>query len=85
MLDSFVPECGLAKILTLMVLSTMAHFILLQLSESVSFSQTSSGRLAMVIYEWNDVDYLGKETSPTEVSLPVCTPTISYNYHYPTE
>lgn len=39
----------------------------------VSFDSTSQGDLAMVIYEWADVRYLGKVTTPVddEIDLPV--------------
>jgi hypothetical protein len=39
----------------------------------VSFDSTSQGDLAMVIYEWADVKYLGKVTTPAddETDLPV--------------
>lgn len=38
----------------------------------VSFDNTSQGNLAMVIYEWADVKYLGKETTPdVDDDLPV--------------
>ncbi|KAF7303247.1 Integral membrane protein [Mycena kentingensis (nom. inval.)] len=44
---------------------------------NTTFSKESSGQLAMVVYEWGDVQYLGKETSRTEDDLPqktyVCT------------
>ncbi|EPQ60397.1 protein PTM1 [Gloeophyllum trabeum ATCC 11539] len=43
---------------------------------NVSFDSTSQGQLAMVIYEWRDMEYLGKVTSMTDDSLPktyVCT------------
>jgi hypothetical protein len=36
----------------------------------VTFSTESQGQVAMVIYEWKDVEYLGKET-PTDEYLPV--------------
>lgn len=38
---------------------------------SVTFSQNSRGRVAVVIYEWRDVDFLGKLVSDDE-ALPVC-------------
>ncbi|EJT99947.1 hypothetical protein DACRYDRAFT_23484 [Dacryopinax primogenitus] len=41
-----------------------------------SFDPGSHGQLAMVIYEWGDIGYLGKITSPNDPSLPktyVCT------------
>jgi hypothetical protein len=38
---------------------------------NVSFDPTSQGHLAMVIYEWRDVAYLGKVTSETDEGLPV--------------
>ena len=37
----------------------------------VSFEANSQGQLAMVIYEWEDVKYLGKVTDPTDDTLPV--------------
>ncbi|TFK56672.1 protein PTM1 [Heliocybe sulcata] len=43
---------------------------------NVSFDGTSQGQLAMVIYEWGDMEFLGKVTSMTDDSLPktyVCT------------
>ncbi|KAI0034184.1 lung seven transmembrane receptor-domain-containing protein, partial [Vararia minispora EC-137] len=44
---------------------------------NVSFDDGSQGQLAIVIYEWNDYQYLGKITSETEDYLPqrtyVCT------------
>ncbi|OSD03235.1 hypothetical protein PYCCODRAFT_1477105 [Trametes coccinea BRFM310] len=45
---------------------------------NVTFDSSSQGQLAMVIYEWGDVQYLGKETPLTnELGLPqktyVCT------------
>ncbi|KAJ7161382.1 lung seven transmembrane receptor-domain-containing protein [Mycena crocata] len=43
---------------------------------NVTFDATSQGQLAMLIYEWTDVEYLGKVTSFTDEQLPktyVCT------------
>ncbi|KAJ7361540.1 lung seven transmembrane receptor-domain-containing protein [Mycena albidolilacea] len=43
---------------------------------NITFEDTSQGQLAMVIYEWTDVNYLGKITSSTNDELPktyVCT------------
>ncbi|KAK7064065.1 integral membrane protein [Favolaschia claudopus] len=44
---------------------------------NVTFDDASQGQLAMVIYEWSDVQYLGKITSFTNEDLPqktyVCT------------
>ncbi|KAF7339301.1 Integral membrane protein [Mycena sanguinolenta] len=44
---------------------------------NVTFEDASQGQLAMVIYEWSDVQYLGKITSFTDDELPqktyVCT------------
>lgn len=41
-------------------------------SVPVTFDAASShGQVAMVIYEWKDVKYLGKVTSETDDSLPV--------------
>ncbi|KAJ7170074.1 lung seven transmembrane receptor-domain-containing protein [Mycena filopes] len=43
---------------------------------NVTFDAASQGQLAMVIYEWKDVQYLGKITSFTDDELPktyVCT------------
>ncbi|KAG6832564.1 hypothetical protein H0H92_000193 [Tricholoma furcatifolium] len=39
-------------------------------SITVSFDATSQGQVAMVIYEWTDVKYLGKSTDPTNDYLP---------------
>ncbi|CAK5264482.1 unnamed protein product, partial [Mycena citricolor] len=38
---------------------------------NVTFDASSQGQLAMVIYEWSDVQYLGKITSYTDDELPV--------------
>jgi hypothetical protein len=43
---------------------------LLTSSPTVTFDGSSQGQLAAVIYEWSDVDYLGKTTSFVE-DLPV--------------
>ncbi|KAG8980839.1 hypothetical protein FRB90_007448, partial [Tulasnella sp. 427] len=43
---------------------------------NVTFNPGSQGQLAMVIYEWEDSDYLGVETSKTDDTLPktyICT------------
>ncbi|KAJ7631174.1 lung seven transmembrane receptor-domain-containing protein [Roridomyces roridus] len=44
---------------------------------NVTFDAASAGQLAMVIYEWKDVEYLGKVTSLTDEELPqktyICT------------
>ncbi|KAJ7070846.1 lung seven transmembrane receptor-domain-containing protein [Mycena amicta] len=44
---------------------------------NTTFDATSEGQLAMVIYEWGDVQYLGKVTSMTDEDLPqktyICT------------
>ncbi|KAF8516142.1 lung seven transmembrane receptor-domain-containing protein [Hysterangium stoloniferum] len=43
---------------------------------NVSFEAHSEGQVAMVIYEWQDVPYLGKASSQTDESIPrtyVCT------------
>lgn len=37
----------------------------------MTFSAESQGEVSMVIYEWQDVIYLGKQTS-TDEYLPVC-------------
>ena len=39
---------------------------------TVSFDGSSQGRLAMVIYEWSDNAMLGKTTSTSDDTLPVC-------------
>ncbi|KIM88622.1 hypothetical protein PILCRDRAFT_2830 [Piloderma croceum F 1598] len=49
--------------------------VVVLMQASVTF-EPSQGQLAMVIYEWNDVKYLGKITSTTDDTLPktyVCT------------
>jgi hypothetical protein len=43
---------------------------LLTSRHAVTFDKASQGQLAAVIYEWSDVDYLGKTTSYVE-DLPV--------------
>ena len=43
---------------------------LLTSSHTVTFDKSSHGQLAAVIYEWSDVEYLGKTTSYAD-SLPV--------------
>lgn len=43
---------------------------LLTPSHAVTFDKSSQGQLAAVIYEWSDVEYLGKTTSYIE-DLPV--------------
>ncbi|KAJ7925978.1 lung seven transmembrane receptor-domain-containing protein [Mycena leptocephala] len=44
---------------------------------NITFDAASQGQLAMVVYEWSDVQYLGKITSMTDDQLPqktyVCT------------
>ena len=51
------------------------HFLLVCVVsnlQAVSFDNASPGHLAMVIYEWTDVMYLGKiTTSETDDDLPV--------------
>jgi hypothetical protein len=42
----------------------------------VSFDSTSQGHLAMVVYEWEDYQYLGKVTSETDEYLPVSSNTV---------
>jgi hypothetical protein len=34
---------------------------------TVSFNPTSSGQVSLIIYEWNDVSYLGVDTPGNEV------------------
>lgn len=41
---------------------------------AVTFDSTSEGQLAMVIYEWRDMAYLGKVTSYIDDTLPVSLP-----------
>ena len=43
---------------------------LLTSPHTVTFDKVSQGQLAAVIYEWSDVDYLGKVTSHVD-DLPV--------------
>ena len=40
----------------------------------VTFDSSSQGQLAMVIYEWKDMQYLGKVTSMVDDMLPVSDP-----------
>ena len=47
--------------------------------QKVSFDNVSPAHLAMVIYEWADMQYLGKVTkSETDDSLPVSLPILKY-------
>ena len=41
------------------------NFLLLR--TSVTFDSTSNGQVALVIYEWNDVSYLGVDTPDNSV------------------
>jgi hypothetical protein len=44
-------------------------------SIEISFNTPASqGQLAMVVYEWTDVEYLGKTTSQEDETLPVRLP-----------
>lgn len=45
--------------------------VLIVLQVSFESTSTSQGQVAMVIYEWSDVQYLGKVTSAAG-DLPVC-------------
>ena len=45
----------------------------------VTFDGTSRGQLSMVIYEWKDMQYLGKVTSYVDDMLPVSADAIEYN------
>ena len=50
--------------------------------QTVSFDSASPAHLAMVIYEWGDVKYLGKTTTPeTDNNLPVSLSIFSYICH----
>jgi hypothetical protein len=50
--------------------------------QAVSFDNASPGHLAMVIYEWTDVMYLGKATiSGTDDNLPVSLSILKYIYN----
>lgn len=40
---------------------------------AVTFDASSQGQLAMVVYEWADMRYLGKVTSMADDYLPVST------------
>lgn len=53
--------------------STLSLFLIVVFkTPEVSFDNTSPGHFAMVIYEWKDVQYLGKITTPeTDDNLPV--------------
>lgn len=47
----------------------------------VTFDNTSPGQVAMVIYEWQDVKYLGKVTSKVDDLLPVSISYYRTNVH----
>ena len=54
---------------------------------AVTFDATSQGQLAMAIYEWQDVSYLGKVTigdNDLPVSVPY-HPILAPAYSYPAE
>jgi hypothetical protein len=76
-LAKYVRECGQASPLSLTVRSTCIIYVCQILTRRVivTFDESSSqGQVAMVIYEWKDVKYLGAITSTTDDSLPVSNP-----------
>jgi hypothetical protein len=52
-----------------------------QADATVAFDSGSDGQVALVIYEWTDVDYLGVATPGTEEDAfgyrPVCLPRVN--------
>jgi hypothetical protein len=65
-LEKFVLGCGQMQIPTLMVpwpLYPCCKAAVLTYSSAVTFDAESVGRIAMVIYEFTDVRYLGKITN----------------------
>lgn len=76
-LAKYVRECGQASRLSSTVRSTCTTYArqILTRRVVVTFDESSSqGQVAMVIYEWKDVKYLGVTTSTTDDSLPVSNP-----------
>ena len=47
----------------------------------VTFAEESQGQLAMVIYEWTDMTYLGKVTSHTDEYMPVSGIFVDHRTH----
>ena len=70
----YVQECGRTPRRTSMVSTSRADpectECTLTSSRTVTFDKSSHGQLAAVIYEWSDVQYLGKTTSYVD-DLPV--------------
>ena len=71
MIAKYAPECGEERTHTSTVwlsciLCDLAHKITV-----VTYDSTSQGQLSMVIYEWRDMQYLGKVTSMVDDLLPV--------------
>lgn len=46
----------------------LPQYVQAELLPTVDFDQTSSGQVALIIYEWNDVQYLGAQTGDETVS-----------------
>jgi len=72
----YVRECGVARPLSSTVRSICRQRVpQLLMRYLVTFDESSSqGQVAMVVYEWKDVKYLGVITSMTDDSLPVSNP-----------
>ena len=51
--------------------SKAVHRLGLNVYYVATFDSSSQGQLAMVIYEWKDVEYLGKVTSNADELYPV--------------
>lgn len=72
MTGKYVLECGPASPHTSMV-STSGSLHDSYSSRAVTFNKPSQGQLALVVYEWGDMEHLGKVTSTVD-DLPVSIP-----------
>lgn len=73
MKDKYVVGCGeVLKPISMVFNIPSSSALCVLYFRAVSFDNTSPANLAMVIYEWKDVKYLGKTTtSTTDEDLPV--------------
>lgn len=74
----YVQECGVAQLLSSTVRSQHVQRVqgtYTYIYHIVTFDERSSqGQVAMVIYEWKDVKFLGVTTPTSDDSLPVSKP-----------
>ena len=73
-------ECGVANPRISMVRLPGTRLTVLNSHKvPVTFDAKSQGQLAMVVYEWGDMAYLGKVTSTVNTELPVSTCPLSHH------